>query len=101
VIDFIAILDCSIVITISFGYISVICEIEVVIVTIMQPSNIIFTEVARKAYILSGAHLNGINIVNVMVSCPARGVISHVALVGSRVYTVIIGKRIAIIIIVA
>ena len=68
---------------------------------IMAISSVITSEILVKANNLSRFHLNGIVIVNVVESCLARGVISHVALIGSRVYTSLIGKRIGISIIVA
>lgn len=68
---------------------------------IMAISSVIISEILGKANILSRFHLNGIVPVNVVESCLARGVISHVALIGSRVYTSLIGKRIGISIIVA
>ena len=68
---------------------------------IMIISSVIISEILGKANILSRFHLNGIVPVNVVESCLARGVISHVALIASRVYTSLIGKRIGISIIVA
>ena len=68
---------------------------------IMIISSVIISEILGKANILSGLHLNGPVPGIIMVSCPARGVISHVALVGSGVYTSLIGKRIGISITVA